>query len=341
MPAQFTEEENSLIDAPPAGTALRSSTETMPSRHHVPSDLRGTPTDELAEALQYWEQRLAGAPPALDLPADHARAPQHGHPQQQICSYPLVLSRPVVEALDALGAQEDCAPHITLLASFGTLLFRYTGQSDVLIQVGVSRQESGEPSECEPDKWVLRGDWSGNPSFRELVRRIRDSARQGLAHKLPFDDLMQRLAHPDQGLVQSVSQIGFLWNDATGASRSEDVEWSNRPAHRLALPPELALALIRTDGDVVGSFDYRADLFSKERIARFVVHWKTLVEEAAAAPDTRLSELPVLGADERQQVLVEWNDTASEYERSETVVSLFESQVARTTGARALVCEGM
>ncbi|HKN83791.1 MAG TPA: amino acid adenylation domain-containing protein, partial [Pyrinomonadaceae bacterium] len=295
----------------------------------------------LEEQLNYWRKQLEGAPPALELPTDR--------PRPALVSYrggraEFLVSLDVTERLRELSQREGATLFMTLVAAFDTLLSRYSGQDDIVIGTPIAGRNR---SEVEPligffvNSLVLRTDLSGAPSFRELVARVKEVALRAYAHQdLPFEKLVEEL-QPERTLSHHpLFQVMFTMQNVP----FETVEL---PQLRLtALDTEsvpakfdLNLHMSEFDQGIVGRVFYNADLFESATIERLCAHFGRLLESVASTPDERLPLLPMIGAEERQQLLVEWNDTTTDYALDRCIHELFEEQVVRTPHAPALVFE--
>ncbi len=294
----------------------------------------------LETQLTYWKQQLFGAPPLLELPADHPRpAVQTFHGAQQS----ILLPRTVGDGLKALSRQEGLTLFMTLLAAFKVLLHGYTNQDDIVIGTPIANRNRLEIEGLIGffvNTLVLRSDLSGNPSFRELLRRVREVCLGAYAHQdLPFERLVEEL-HLARDLSRNpLFQVMFVLQNASpqavelpGLSLSP-VEVDTRTTYF-----DLTLHIVDTDQGLVGTFAYNTDLFDAVTITRMLGHFASLLESVIAAPDRRLSDLSLLTESERQQILANCNDAGSN-RLNEHIHQLFEAQVERTPDAIAVVLE--
>src|SRR6185369_12311972 len=187
---------------------------------------------------------------------------------------------------------------------------------------------------------VLRGDLSGDPSFRHLLARVRETALEAYAHQdLPFERLveeMQPVRTPSQTpLFQIVFQVAT-------SSREEpsfrDLEVTGYPVRTENAKFDLSLSVIARPDRLSSSsvIDYRTDLYDAETIRRMLGHWHVLLAGVAAEPDRPVSEIPLIDDAERRRILFDWNATHSAYPREATVSEIFEAQAAATPAATAL-----
>ncbi|MBW4537641.1 MAG: amino acid adenylation domain-containing protein [Myxacorys chilensis ATA2-1-KO14] len=290
--------------------------------------------------LTYWKQQLSGSLPVLNLPTDFPRPPmQTFHGARRA----FVLSQPLHQALLKLSQQEDTTLFMTVLAAFKTLLHRYTGQEDILVGTPIANRNRAELEGLIGffvNTLVLRTDLASNPSFRELLSRVRQVALEAYAHQdLPFEKLVEEV-QPERDLSYSpLFQVSFvLQNALTQALSLSDLTLSLKEVDTEVARFDLTLFVEETAEGLVGTLEYNADLFQATTIARFIEHFQTLLEGIAANPDQRLSDLPVLTSDERHQLLVEWNKTQTDYPHDQCIHRRFEAQVVQTPDAVAIVC---
>ena len=290
--------------------------------------------------LDYWKARLADAP-TLELPTDKPRpAVQSFHGATQQFSLPLDLA----EGLNALSRREGVTLFMTLVAAFQILLHRYSGQDDIVIgtpPAGRSRLELEGLIGFFVNNLVLRTDLSGNPSFRELLAQVREVALGAYTHQdIPFEKLVEAL-NPQRDLGRSpLFQVMFVLlstSDNPLTLNAATVE--PLPVDTGTTQFDLTLELSETPHGLTGRVEYATDLFETATIARLIGHFQTLLEGIVAHPEARLSELPLLTEPERQQLLVEWNNTAATFPRDKCIHELFEAQAAATPQAVAVVHE--
>jgi amino acid adenylation domain-containing protein len=292
----------------------------------------------LETQLSYWKQQLLGAPPLLELPVDHPRpAVQAFHGAHQS----ILLPRTVGDGLKALSRKEGVTLFMTLLAAFQVLLHRYTNQEDLVIGTPIANRNRLEIERLIGffvNTLVLRTDLSGNPSFLELLRRVREVCLGAYAHQdLPFERLVEELHLPRDLSRNPLFQVMFVLQNASpqavelpGLSLSP-VEVDTGTTHF-----DLTLHIADTDQGLIGTLAYNTDLFEAVTITRMLGHFRTLVEGVAATPERCLSEIPLLTESERQQILAKSNDAESD-RLKESVHQLFEAQVERTPDAIAVV----
>jgi amino acid adenylation domain-containing protein len=291
----------------------------------------------LQTQLEYWRQQLAGLS-VLDLPIDRSRpASQRYRGAMRHLELPLSLS----QALENFSRQAGVTLFITLLAAFQTLLYRYTGQTDIAIGSPIANRNRSEIEGLIGffvNTLVLRADLSGNPTFRSLLERVRAITLAAYSHQdLPFERLVEDL-QPTRSLSHTpLVQVMFALQstptpplDLIGL-RSDFLELESHVAKF-----DLTLSFENTAQGLKGSLEYSTDLFDVATIDRLLQHFQILLEGIVAEPDQSLAELPLLTAAERKQLLTDWNNTTTDYPQNRCFAQLFEAQVEQTPDAVAL-----
>jgi amino acid adenylation domain-containing protein len=296
-------------------------------------------TGETLDAqLQYWKKQLAGAPPVLELPTDRPRpSVQTFNGAERAFTIPADLTG----AIKKLNRREGVTMFMTLLAAFKVLLRRYTAQTDIVVGTPIAGRNRAE---IEPligffvNTLVLRSDLGDNPSFRELLGRVRETTLGAYAHQdLPFEKLVEEL-RPERDLRHApLFQVMFaLQNAPQGALRLEGVELSLLDVESTTTRFDLVLNLTETPEGLRGGFSYNTDLFDEATVGRLVEHFQRLLQSAASQPLHPIDTLPLSSPAELRQVLFDWNDTAAAYPRGRCIHELFEAQAARTPDAAAV-----
>src|SRR5579872_1879171 len=295
--------------------------------------------DVLERNISYWRERLTGIPPVLELPTDRPRPPMQrfGGARQS-----LVLSKSLRESLKKLGERERVTLDVTLLAAFQTLLSRYTGQDDIAVgSIVPGRDEVGTEALIGlfAHTVIIRTDLSGDPTFRELLWRVRDVARADYAHQnVTFDRLVSELQPERDPSRNPFFQVLFSLTPSVSLVQSG---WkiANFEVDTGAAKVDLQLQLDDRPEGISARFTYNTDLFDAGTIARMVGHFHALLQGIVANPDQQLSRLPLLSQAERHQLLVEWNNTQTDYPRDRCVHQVIQSQVDRTPNATAVLFE--
>jgi amino acid adenylation domain-containing protein len=300
--------------------------------------LRG---ETLERQIAYWKERLAGAPALLELPGDRPRpsVPSYAGATTQATS-----SGALLQPLQDLARSEGATLFMTLLAAFNVLLSRYSGQEDIVVGSPIANRNRKETEGLIGffvNMLALRTDLSGDPSFRELLRRVRDTAQGAYAHQdLPFEKLVEEMA-PERSLSHSpLFQVMFTVQ--TGPARAQSTGGSRAREGDEVTTAKYDLSLTLTSGadGLHCLLEYSTDLFDRERMQRLLGHYLTILEGLVAAPDLPISRLPLLTEPERAQILVDWNATQANFPTEHCIHTLFEEQALRTPDAVALDCAG-
>jgi amino acid adenylation domain-containing protein len=293
--------------------------------------------ETLTEDIAYWRERLGGEIPALYLPADRVRT---GPRTFRGSMYPFSLSGSVTRALRLFSQAEGMSTFHVLFASFAALLHRYSGEA--VIPVGSVTAVRDHPETQSLLGYFLRtvvlvAHLSGDPSFRELAKRARNTALEALEHdNLPFEHVVHELGTRRDPGHNPLFQAMFSLEpplpelDASWRLTHTDVDTG-------ATKYDLYLELDERSDEILARFHYSTELFDPATVVRMAAHWKALLEGALADPGQCLSELPLLSPAERRQLLAEWNDTGRPYPQA-CIHELFEAQVERSPDAVAVVC---
>jgi amino acid adenylation domain-containing protein len=296
--------------------------------------------EQLERQLSYWKKQLENLP-TLQLPTNRPRPKL-----QTFCgkSQSIELSAQLSQAIKSLSQREGVTLFMTLLAAFQTLLSRYCGQDDIAIGTpiaGRTRQEIEGLIGFFVNTLVLRADLSNNPSFRQLLARVRQVALDAYDHQeIPFEKLVEEL-NPDRSLTTSpLFQVMFILQNAGESSlHFEGLHSTPIRTHSDVAKFDLTLTMSERHGSLRASLNYNTDLFDAATIERMLGHFQTLLEGIVSNPDRRISDLPLLTEAEKHQLVVEWNDTKKDYPTDKCVHQLFEDQVERTPEAVAVVFE--
>ena len=293
------------------------------------------------EQLAYWKRYLSGSPPMLEITTDHPRPPRMTYRGGEEW---FEISLGLTERLNELSRREGTTLYMTLLAAFLTLLHRYTGQDDLVVGTPLAGRDRAEIENLIGffvNTLALRTDLSGDPSFRELLRRVREVALGAFAHQdVPFERLVQELQPERAASRHPFFQVMFnVQSDSPELPGATGLQLAMLDKHadkRTRFDLEFHIWSVPGEG-LSGPLIYSIDLFTAPTIARLLGHFRTLLEGVAADPDTRLSDLRLLSEAEERETARGWNDTRREYPRDRCVHELFEAQAARTPDAVAVI----
>ncbi|MGN6642113.1 MAG: amino acid adenylation domain-containing protein, partial [Verrucomicrobiota bacterium] len=296
-------------------------------------------TEQSSEQLEFWKQRLAGMPALLDLPADR---PRPAHQKDACARHTLLLYKDITLAIEKLSEGHGCTPGVTLLAAFQSLLARYTGTTDIAVGSITSQRGRTELRDVVgnfENTAVLRSDLSGDPTFAELLGRVKEITESALAHAdLPFARILEELRPPRNASYTPLFQVMFNYaTDPVPATAAAGVSFEPFEIENQTAKLDLRLDLMPTSEGLSGWIEYSTALFDAERIERMAEHFGTLLQAAIENPEQRLSSLPLMPASEAHRVLVEWNQTQLALPTDAPLAQLFEEQVQRTPEAIALI----
>ena len=295
----------------------------------------------LESQLSYWRKQLENLP-VLNLPTDRPRPAQQSYLGAR---QPITLSESLTAAVNELSKSEGVTEFMTLLAVFYVLIYRYSGQEDVVVGSPIANRNRTEIEGLIGffvNTIILRADFSGTPTFKEFLLRVRDVCLDAYAHQdLPFERLVQEL-QPERDVSRNpLFQVMFvLQNAPRPLAKVSDLHFRQMEIQHARSQFDLSLFLRERDGKVIGFFEYSTDLFGCATIERMAGHFQMLLEGIVADPDQSISTIPLITEAERHQLLVEFNDTAAEYPKNSCIQELFEEQVERTPDATAVRFEG-
>jgi amino acid adenylation domain-containing protein len=305
----------------------------------------------------YWKKQLAGPLPVLNLPTDRPRPPIQMFRGAQ---HDFILNEELARRLRALAKAEGATLYMVLLAAFELMLYYHSGQEDILVaspMVGRSRAEFEELVGFFANPVVLRANLSGNPTFRALLGRVRQTVLAALEHQdYPILRLVQRLRPPRDLSRSPLCQTMFVLDKPhrvaeqaiPAFARGETglrmdlggFAMESIPLERRAATLDLVMLIIETTGSLSASIRFNTDLFDAATIARMAGHFQTLLESVLRDPAAAIGDVEILTGAERRQLLVEFNDTRTDYPKDKCLHQLFEEQVQRTPNSVAVVFEG-
>ncbi|HTN73246.1 MAG TPA: condensation domain-containing protein, partial [Methylomirabilota bacterium] len=297
---------------------------------------------QLEDLLGYWKRQLAGELPRLNLPTDRLR--KEAETKHCGAHHTLDLPADLSKFLRTLSQNENVTLFMTLLAAFNVLLHRYTGQEELLVGTpiaGRNREESEGVLGNFVNMLVLRTDLSGNPTFRELLRRVREVTLQAYAHQdLPLVKLAEEMRFDRNGAIPAPFSVLFEFRNLP----RRDMEFARLHVVPFAFDDGLAqfalsLEIVEGTEGLSGIFEYDTFVFDAVTVTRMGNHFRRLLEGISANPDQRISELPILTEAERHQLLVQWNDTTTDYPKDKCIHELFEAQVEKSPDAVAVIFE--
>ena len=278
---------------------------------------------ELEKLLSYWRKQLSGCTQLLNLPVDRPRPVMQTFQGRRLR---FEIPKDLYLALEKLGHAEDVTAFVTSLAVFQVLLHRYTGQQDILVgspSANRSKLETEGLIGFFLNTLVLRGDLSGDPTFRELLRRLRETIVGAYGHQdLPFQKLVEEVQAGRNLGVMPLVQVCFVFLSEQSPNLDAAIPQLGDPqfpglsvrltnVNTIASEFDLTLSLENKPDFLDGFFEYNTELFEESTVSRMVGHLRTLMESVVANPDQRISELSLLTEEERHSLLHMCSDTTT------------------------------
>ncbi|HKQ06310.1 MAG TPA: amino acid adenylation domain-containing protein, partial [Blastocatellia bacterium] len=290
----------------------------------------------LDEQLSYWRRQLAEVA-VLELPTDR---PRRAVQTALGARLPLIIGPELTESIKRLCQQEGVTLYMALLAAFKVVLNRYSGQTDIAVGTpiaGRNRKETEGLIGFFVNTLVLRTDLSGEPTYRDLLTKIRERALDAQAHQeLPFEKLVEAM-EPARSLSSTpIFQVMFALQNAPGQEvKLKELRLAPASVETGTAKLDIALSLSEKDQRIVGTIEYYVDLYDEETIARMGEHYKRVIGDMCRDVLRLVSRAEMLTDEEKQQILEQWNETANEFEPN-SIHELIQQQALRTPEATAV-----
>jgi len=296
--------------------------------------------------LAYWKKQFATMPPALELPADHPRPIVQAYRAFRGNQHTMTLSADLARRIRTLCQRENVTLFMVLMAAYQILLHRYTGEEDIVVGSPIAGRSLAETEDLIGlfiNTLAIRSRVSGDATVRDFLNHVKQVALGAYAHQdLPFERLVKEL-QPDRTLSHNpLFQVMFVL-------QSEEILPLNLPGvtaehfridHVIA-NFDLTLDITEHGDELACMFESNADLFDPETITRLMGHFQVLLEGMTQNPGLKVSELPLLTEDERQQLLYDWNKTRADSTNAASIQEMFERQAGASPDAVALFCDGV
>ncbi|MDX6695902.1 MAG: hypothetical protein QOF02_3505, partial [Blastocatellia bacterium] len=297
--------------------------------------------EALDEQLNWWTEQLRDAPPVLELPTNYVRPRQ---PTFQGAIEEVGIREEVVRKLRDVSRREGATLFMLLLAAWELLLWKYSGQEDVLIGTPVAGRQQLESEKLIGffvNTLVVRGRLKDELSFRELLQQTRETVLDAHKHQdLPLEKLVETLPLERSMSHDPLFQVMFGFEqEMRDAPLMPGLKFDFMGAETKIAKFSLTLTLSETRNGIGGALEYATDLFDAATVRRLARQFETLLEAIAAAPDCSLARLPIMSDAEQYQLLQEWNDTATPYPPDVSLQQLFEAQAERAPDSIAVVYE--
>ncbi|PWU16006.1 MAG: hypothetical protein C5B50_14295, partial [Verrucomicrobia bacterium] len=286
----------------------------------------------LEEHLNFWKEHLAGNPPILELATDHPRRPSPGLAGATVHRrFPMALG----QAVKQMGNRHEATLYMVLLAAFKALLYRYTGQQDLVLgtpMAGRSRPETEELVGFFVNTLPLRSRVRGDMTFEALLAQTRKLTLNAYSHQeLPLEKLVESLRPERSGSQMPFTNIVFMTQNTLPHDITfPGLSWEFVDVDTGTAKFDLTVAVEEAASGLTARAEYNTALFEKATVERLLKHFEVLLDGIVARPNARLAGLPLLGPVEKHQLLVAWNDTRKYYPQRMCLHQIFEEQVART-----------
>ena len=296
----------------------------------------------LEQQLSYWKQQLADIPDLLALPTDKPRPHELTY---KGATYHTSFSKEIKDQLNQLSQQQGTSLFMTLLAAFQILLYRYTGQKDIVVGSPIANRHYQEIEGLIGffiNTLALRTTFEDHESFTDVLNKVKETTLQAYQHQdVPFEQLVDHLDIPRVLNRNPVFQVIFTLQKATKGESLAFKQIQVEPFYRSYPIAKFDLLLsVHESEETLGiGIEYAEDLFEAESIEKMGAHFKKLIEEIVRNPAQEIQTIPLLTEEERHQLLIEWNNTKADYPEDKTIHQLFEEQVEKTPNNIAVVYE--
>jgi tyrocidine synthetase-3 len=301
--------------------------------------------DALNEHRDYWLKQFKGELPVLEMPADKVRPALKTYNGAGVSKR---ISATIAQKLKNLCQEEGSSFYMGLLAAVKALLYRYSSQEDLIIGAPVAGRSHADLEDqigFYVNTLALRTQFSGNDSYRQLLGAVKQTTLQGYDHQLyPFDKLVDALpGKRDMSRSPLFDVMVILKNAAAGKDTATESEQEIKISgyqgeEHVTVKVDISFDFVDTGKDLLVSIGYNSDIYEKNTISRLANHLEQLIISIVESPALPLNKLQYLGAAEKEQLLLTFNDTGVEMPADETVLDMFEQQVARTPDKVAVVC---
>ena len=298
--------------------------------------------EEFSIKMAYWKQQLGGELPVLELPTNRQRSPVQTF---RGARHNLNISSSLTTELKRLSQEEGATLFMTLLAAFKILLYRYTGQEDIIVGSPIAPRDRLEIENPRIGVFIntlaLRVQLTGNLSFKNLLAQIRQVVLDAYKYQdIPFEKLVEELQSERNLRHSSIFQVLFkLRNLPQDKVQSKGIKFEEFKCENGIVAFDLILDICEKNAGLSCLFEYNTDLFEAATIERMAGHFETLLKGIIANPEQPICQLPLLTEAEQHQLLVEWNNTETEYPKDKCIHQLLEEQVEKTPDAIAVVFE--
>jgi amino acid adenylation domain-containing protein/non-ribosomal peptide synthase protein (TIGR01720 family) len=297
--------------------------------------------DVLDHQLRYWKEQFSGDLPILEMPSDFPRPPVQSYKGQTV---EWMLDKRITVGVRKLSQENGATLFMTLLSAFSALIYRYSGQEDLIIGSVIANRNRSEIEGLIgffANTLALRIDASSDPSFEKLIQQVKQTTLGAYDHQdVPFEILVDKLQVRRDLTRQPLFQVLFILQNAPmSVLKMDDLSVALRIEYNDTAKFELAMHVFEEEQGLRIKLEYNTDLFRAATIVRFLNHYEQLLKAVISDSQFQLSEIPLLTNEELKQVLKHFNDTTGDYPKHKTVHQLFEDQVHETPQNIVLVGE--
>ncbi|HRA27508.1 condensation domain-containing protein, partial [Ornithinibacter sp.] len=296
----------------------------------------------LKRQLSYWKEQLADIPDFLEFPTDKPRPKELTYKGG---SYGIRLSREIKDELNRFAQEHQASLYMTLLAVFQVLLYRYTGQKDIVVGSPIANRHYKEIEGLIGffvNTLALRTTFKENETFIDVLSRVKETTLEAYQHQdVPFEQLVDHLNITRALNRNPIFQVMFNVQNAS-QGKPLDLEKIQVAPFYSAYPIakfDLSISVHEGEEELGIGIEYATDLYEGDAIERIGIHFKQLIEEIIRNPAQDIQTVSFLTAKEKDQLLIEWNDTKTEYSADKTIHQLFEEQVKKNPHNTAVVYE--
>ncbi|MEL6439652.1 MAG: amino acid adenylation domain-containing protein [Cyanobacteria bacterium J06621_8] len=328
------------------GNPVALPTLTKNYQHFVEQEQEQLNSPEIEKHWEYWQQELAGNLPVINLPLDQPRPPVQTY--NGACHY-FSFSPEISQGIRNLAKQMGATPYTFVLTAFQIFLSRYTAQSEILLGCPMAGRNDPELEKIVGyfvNSVVIRGNLGGNPTFAELLPQVRRTLLEALDHQdLPFPLLVEKLQPKRDPSRSPIFQVDLIWDRSRPSeSGAADIARKQLILDDIAIEQrgadlDLILTILDRENSLDCTWRYNTDMFYGDTIEGMAANFEALLGDIITAPERPIGELSILSAQEKHQLLEEWNDTEVDYPADKCLHQLFEEQVARTPNAVAIIFE--
>ncbi len=290
-------------------------------------------------AIEYWKKQLAGIPDCLRLPIDNPHPDQKKYKGRK---HAFILDKEITDPIRSLSKEKGVTLFMILLSAWSVLLYRYSGQPDLVIGTPIANRNLQEIENligCFINTLPLRITIEDSKSFEQLLEEVKTTALEAYDYQdFPFEKIVEVL-QPERNLSNTpLFQVMFvLQHTPNNKIEIQGLKLTPLDIDNGTAKFDLTLSITETPTELKGCFEYNVDIFTANKIEAMVGHFQTLLKEILNDTTQEIGKLTLLTQAERHQLLVEWNDTKVDYPAGKSIYQLFEEQVEKTPEAIALV----